>query len=685
MILAAVPPAIVLLYFLKLKRHPLIVPSTYLWHKSIEDLHVNTIWQRLKRNILLLLQLLIIFLIMGALLRPSWRGTKLLGSRFIFLVDNSASMSAADVPPTRLDEAKTRAGELIDQMRSGDAAMIISFADTARVEQGFTDDRGLLRRRLEAIKPTNRSTSLLEALKLAAGLANPGRSGEDITDVRVAEAMPATLYIFSDGKFPPVTGFALGHLEPKFIPIGSPEAVNVGITAFSAQRSETSPDRLQVFARVDNFAANAVKVPAELYLDGRLVDADQVEIAPGEQQGMTFDITAADTGILRLKIKGKDQLSLDNEAWLALSPSRRTKALLVTPGNEPLKMAIETKSAREIAETRIESPEFLKTKTYESQAAGGAYDLVIFDRCWPEGPEGPEQKGTVPFSSARKLGQSPALKLGQSPAGNSGQSHMPQAYTLFVGALPPDGGWSAGEKSDVPQIIDLNAAHPLMQWIDLGDVLLAAGTPLKPPQGATTLIDSDAGVMMAIAPRESFEDVVTGFTIIEEQPGAEGKTKKFYGTNWPTRQSFPVFVRNLLEYCGAARAGTGGEGVGPGATVTLESPGGQGNFSVISPSGMKTDLKPGKMGKLSFADTGELGIYRVLSGNKTTEQFAVNLFDAGESDIRPNRSPSIKVGDMEIKGEGVWQAARKEIWKFVILIGLATLLVEWYIYNRRIY
>ena len=59
-ILAAVPPAIMLLYFLKLKRRPVEVPSTYLWHKSIEDLHVNSIWQRLRRNLLLLLQLLVI-------------------------------------------------------------------------------------------------------------------------------------------------------------------------------------------------------------------------------------------------------------------------------------------------------------------------------------------------------------------------------------------------------------------------------------------------------------------------------------------------------------------------------------------------------------------------------------------------------------------------------------------------
>ena len=654
LILAAVPPAIVALYFLKLKRRPLVVPSTYLWHKSIEDLHVNTIWQRLRRNILLFLQLLVIFLVMGALLRPSWQGTKLIGNRFVFLVDNSASMSATDIKPTRLDEAKRQAGELIDQMHSGDVAMIISFADTARVEQGFTDDRGLLHRRLEAVEPTKRSTSLLEALKLASGLANPGRSGEDMSDVRVAEALPATLYILSDGKFGPVTGFALGHLDPKFIPIGSPEADNVGIVAFSAQRNESNPDRLQAFARLENFGPVGAKVSAELFLDGRLIDADQIEIASEEPQGIAFDIMAVDSGIMRLKIGNKDHLSLDNEAWLVLSPPRRTKVLLITPGNEPLKMAMQTKSAREIAEVQIESPKFLKNKTYESQAAAGAYDLVVFDRC------GPERKSQV-------------------------QSAMPQANTLFIGALPHEGGWTAGQKSDVPQIIDINSAHPLMQWMDLGDVLLVAGTPLKPPSGAAVLIDSDLGPMMAIAPRDSFEDIVVGFSIIEEQTGADGKTKKFYGTNWPTRQSFPVFVKNLFEYCGGGRSGTGGENVRPGTPVVLESPGQQTNLGILSPSGGKIDLKSGKLGKLSFTETAELGIYRVQSGGKTVDQFAVNLFDPGESDIRPNRSPTIKVGDVEVKGETAWKAARKDIWKTVVLIGLAVLLVEWYIYNRRIY
>src|SRR5206468_2866274 len=176
-VLAIVPPAIVALYFLKLRRQPLEVPSTYLWKKSIEDLHVNSLWQRLRQNLLLFLQLLLVALAMLALLRPGWQGTRLKGDRFIFLVDHSASMSATDTPDAknRLDAAKKLVAGLIDQMSSGMTAMIVSFADTPQVVQEFTDNRRLLRERLETIQPTVRGTDLRGALELADGLANPSR------------------------------------------------------------------------------------------------------------------------------------------------------------------------------------------------------------------------------------------------------------------------------------------------------------------------------------------------------------------------------------------------------------------------------------------------------------------------------------------------------------------------------
>src|SRR6476619_6739010 len=134
-LLGLVPPAIIALYFLKLRRQPLEVPSTYLWSRAIEDLHVNSLWQRLRQSLLLFLQLVLIVLIAATLLRPGWSGTKLEGKRFVFLIDTSASMEATDVSGsvgTRLDQAKRQAIDFIDQMEPGSAAMVISFSNVAK-------------------------------------------------------------------------------------------------------------------------------------------------------------------------------------------------------------------------------------------------------------------------------------------------------------------------------------------------------------------------------------------------------------------------------------------------------------------------------------------------------------------------------------------------------------------------
>src|SRR4051812_42949037 len=153
-LLAGVPVGIIALYFLKLRRRPVQVPSTLLWRRSLEDLHVNSLFQRLRRNLLLFLQLLAVLLAMLALLGPRVQGTAAQGQRYVIAIDTSASMSATDIAPSRLAKAKLEARKIIDSMESDDLAMVISFADGARVVSNYTGNRNLLRQRVDSIQPT---------------------------------------------------------------------------------------------------------------------------------------------------------------------------------------------------------------------------------------------------------------------------------------------------------------------------------------------------------------------------------------------------------------------------------------------------------------------------------------------------------------------------------------------------
>jgi hypothetical protein len=640
-LLLAVPPAIIALYFLRLKRQPLEVPSTFLWLKSIEDLHVNSLWQRLRQSILLLLQLLLIGLVMVALLRPNWRGSALSGGRYIFLVDTSASMAARDVKPTRLHAAKRQVESLIDRMNAGDKAMIISFSDRAKVEQPYTDNRKELRRRLSEINQTQRPTSLTEAIHVASGLANPGRSATDIRDEQVAEALPAQVFIVSDGKFADVENFNLGNLQAVFLPIGQPNAENLAIAAFSTRASDRRPDQLQAFARIESFAATDREVNLELYRDGNLLDASAARVPAGKSASVAFDLENVTTGILELRAATGDELPLDDVAWAAINPPRRARVLMVmrTP-NEPLTFALSTESARKLADVTIKGSDYLATEDYQAHAAAGDFDLVIYDRCRPQ--------------------------------------RMPQANTFFIGSLPPDPTpWKAHPKVDVPQIIDTDRSHPLMQFVELGDVIVSEGTPLAPPAGGTVLIHGGAGPLLVIAPRQAFEDAVLGFEIYGDRD---------IHTNWPVRLSFPVFILNLLEYLGGqGQRRLHQPNLAPGQQAVLRLDTTAGKLQFETPAHELVSVRRDSAGTFNFTATDLLGPYRVREAGTVDYRFTVNLFDPAESDIRPRPNNSVKIGPVEVVGNRQVETTRREAWKWIVLAALVVLLAEWYIYNRRVY
>jgi hypothetical protein len=210
--------------------------------------------------------------------------------------------------------------------------------------------------------------------------------------------------------------------------------------------------------------------------------------------------------------------------------------------------------------------------------------------------------------------------------------------------------------------------------VELGDVLIAEATPVMPPPGSTVLIDSSAGAMFAIGPREGYEDAVLAFTLIDENQ---------IGSNWVLKPSFPVFVLNVLEYLGGSRTSLATDNVQPGQTVAWRSDTAGETIQVVLPDRTSVELSRGRLNTFKFTGASEVGAYDVREGEKVTGKFAVNLFDSLESDLPPRTD--LKVGDSKVTGQTGREPARRDAWKLLVLAALAVLLFEWYIYNRRVY
>jgi len=211
--------------------------------------------------------------------------------------------------------------------------------------------------------------------------------------------------------------------------------------------------------------------------------------------------------------------------------------------------------------------------------------------------------------------------------------------------------------------------------------LIVEGAPLKAPPGGVALIDADIGPLYSIAPRAGFEDAALGFEIL----GPDDKGKVEPKTDWVIRRSFPVFAMNVIRYLGGMARGGEMSTVKPGQPMVLRSESTVDRVTVRRPDGQRIEVLRQAQGQFVFTNTDQLGVYSVFEGrsSKPSRQFAVNLFDSRESDLKPR--PKIDLGHEEVRGAGGLEPARKELWRWLLTAGLIVLVFEWYIYNRRVY
>jgi Ca-activated chloride channel homolog len=80
-------PIVVAMYLLKLRRDEAVVPSTLLWRQLVTDVEANAPWQRLRRSLLLLLQLLLVAILAIVAARPFIERPAGLAGDLVLVVD----------------------------------------------------------------------------------------------------------------------------------------------------------------------------------------------------------------------------------------------------------------------------------------------------------------------------------------------------------------------------------------------------------------------------------------------------------------------------------------------------------------------------------------------------------------------------------------------------------------------
>ncbi|MFD7075808.1 VWA domain-containing protein [Nocardioides sp. NPDC059952] len=112
-------------------------------------------------------------------------------------IDTSASMTAEDMPPNRLEAAKAAAVDFVEQLPPRYNVGLVGFSSNARVVSSPTTDHALVARSIEGLGPPDGGTAIGETVYSSInGLRQVLDEAEESTD---EDGSPAHLVLLSDG------------------------------------------------------------------------------------------------------------------------------------------------------------------------------------------------------------------------------------------------------------------------------------------------------------------------------------------------------------------------------------------------------------------------------------------------------------------------------------------------------
>jgi len=641
---------LLLLYFLKLKRREQIVSSTLLWKRAVQDLQVNAPFQRLRLNILLLLQLLMLLTILFALAGPILSLMAGPAQRYVLLIDRSASMNAGDVEPTRLDAAKEQAKIFVESRpdktffslsSDSDQTMVIAFDDHAKVMCNFTSDKRQLTSAIEAIKPGDGDSSLAEAVVVARAFAqSPGLEA----DYMSAEE-PAQLILFSDGRIRDLEQIVIGPDELIFHCIGE-SGRNIAITAMQARRSYEKPDEINVFATLTNYSEEAVTSDVQLSINDDVRAVRSVTVPARKAEGGTetnlpgrvavnFSLSYTEAGVLevrQLQSSGQagsqlDSFSCDDAAWAILLPPKKLSVLLVTNSNVVLESALQACS---LARLEVQSPAQFDAMDPWALSIEQPYDVIVLDNHLP--------------------------------------ATLPRCRYLVFGHPPNDIDVSVPQQLENQVIVDWRPKHPVLKYVNLMNLFAAKCYKMVLPRDAEVLAEFNETPALAMVRRNGSVFLLVGFDVLQ--------------SNWPFEPGFVLFCYNAASFLGMEVGQNQQTNLEVGQPIVVEGLSADIAARIDGPDFSGTEIKSSSSGSIRFPGTSRVGVYNLSVLDQPNRIFAVNLLDSQESNIEPQRE--IVFSGQPIQAEqSALKRANLSLWPFLVALALVLACLEWLIYNSK--
>lgn len=609
-------------YILKIRLRRVPVSTILFWQQIFEEKQPRSIWQHLRHLLSLLVQLAMLMLLAFALAEPFFHWEIAQARRLVLVVDNSASMRAADVAPSRFDEARRLARRSIDGLRARDEMAIVVAGTQPRVVCGLSGHQRTLRQALDSIAASDGPTCVPEAVELARRLLAGGENGRVV--------------LVSDGCFAGAAALSEAK-DIEMLAVGARTA-NVGITRFQVRRSLLDPIGYEILAEVQNASEDPAKCRLELDLGEDVVDVVPLDLKPGEVWVHVFEKTSAEGGVLTARLDHDDALECDNSAWALLPRREMLPVTLVTEGNLFLEKVFE---ANPLVKLTV-------VKGLPDEPAPGS--IMVFHRKTPERLP----KGLVwvidPAGSCDRWQAGDKL---DNPIVTAQDKDSPlMAHVRLDNVIMPEARKLTF--AEPPKVLaGTVTGEPLYAYFaDGGDKLLVLSVNLDqgdlPLRTAFPIMATNALGWFAGHRGELRESLATGAIAEIELPGKP-------------RQNQPIAVNASTK---------------PASAAAL--------FSLVAPGGRRRALPPG-LAQTTVGPLDECGVWQVAAGEiktppeKPAFELVCNLANRQESDVR---TPAALL-ERQASTPAAAGLLVRPVWFYLIALAWLLAAVEWYLYQRR--